>query len=68
MVERIYSPAEYEELKHRIGFRDLISDEQLDLRRIYDTRLYGRSNSGHRFGDAMDDEERFAVLEYLKLF
>ena len=35
-------------------------------RRIYDTRQPGRSNAGHTFGDHFSDEERRAVIEYLK--
>jgi Cytochrome c len=35
-------------------------------RRIYDTRLPGRSNSGHTYGDHLTDAERRAVIEYLK--
>ena len=35
-------------------------------RRIYDTTLPGRSNSGHPFGDKFTEEERMAVIEYLK--
>lgn len=33
---------------------------------IYDTTYWSQSNSGHTFGDALSDEERRAVLEYLK--
>ena len=33
---------------------------------IYDTTLPGYSNVGHTFGDVLDDEERTAVIEYLK--
>lgn len=33
---------------------------------IYDTRLPGYSNSGHPFGDHLSDEQRTAVLTYLK--
>lgn len=35
-------------------------------RHIYDTDLRGYSNAGHRFGDALSDAERAAVLEYIK--
>ncbi len=34
--------------------------------KIYDTTLAGYGNGGHGFGDAMTDDERTAVLEYLK--
>lgn len=33
---------------------------------IYDTRLPGYSNSGHIFGDHLGDQDRSALLEYLK--
>ena len=33
---------------------------------IYDTTVHGYGNGGHTFGDAFSDEERQAVLEYLK--
>ncbi|MFN3200663.1 MAG: hypothetical protein ACE366_19855 [Bradymonadia bacterium] len=32
----------------------------------YDTTELGYSNEGHTFGDALTDEERLALLEYLK--
>jgi mono/diheme cytochrome c family protein len=37
-----------------------------ERRRVYDTRQPGRSNAGHTFGDMLSDEERGAVIEYLK--
>jgi mono/diheme cytochrome c family protein len=33
---------------------------------IYDTTLPGHSNAGHTFGDALTEEDRSAVIEYLK--
>lgn len=33
---------------------------------IYDTTLFGYGNGGHTFGDHLSDDERAAVLEYLK--
>ena len=33
---------------------------------IYDTTLFGYGNGGHTFGDHLSDDERTAVLEYLK--
>jgi mono/diheme cytochrome c family protein len=38
----------------------------IELRKIYDTRQPGRSNGGHTFGDKFSDQERMAVIEYLK--
>ncbi len=33
---------------------------------IYNTTLKGYSNAGHTFGDALSNDERIAVIEYLK--
>ena len=38
----------------------------VELRKIYDTSLNGRSNRGHTYGDKLTEEERWAVIEYLK--
>jgi mono/diheme cytochrome c family protein len=35
-------------------------------RKYYDTSQPGRSNAGHTFGDHLTDEQRMAVIEYLK--
>jgi mono/diheme cytochrome c family protein len=37
-----------------------------ERRKIYDTTKPGRGNGGHTFGDDLTDEERWAVIEYLK--
>lgn len=34
--------------------------------KVYDTTQPGRGNTGHTFGDDLTDEERRAVIEYLK--
>ncbi|HJQ83155.1 MAG TPA: hypothetical protein VKA21_03705 [Candidatus Binatia bacterium] len=33
---------------------------------VYDTTFFSQSNAGHTFGDHLTDDERRAVLEYLK--
>lgn len=38
----------------------------IERRKVYDTTQPGRSNTGHTFGDHLTDEERFAIIEYLK--
>ncbi len=38
----------------------------IEQRKIYDTTLPGRGNAGHRYGDNLTEEERMAVIEYLK--
>lgn len=35
-------------------------------RRYFDTRQFGKSASGHLFPDLLNDEEKHAVIEYLK--
>jgi len=40
--------------------------DPVQRKRVYDTTLPGYSNQGHTFGDALSEEERRAVLEYLK--
>jgi len=57
----------------RLGWKITVLDEPPDSnlssferRKIYDTTLPGRGNGGHTFGDKLSDEERMAVIEYLK--
>ena len=38
----------------------------IDRRKVYDTTQPGRGNGGHTFGDKLPEEERMAVIEYLK--
>ncbi len=38
----------------------------IERRKIYNTRLPGRGNQGHTFGDNLSESERSAVIEYLK--
>ena len=38
----------------------------IDRRKVYDTTQPGRGNGGHTFGDDLTEEERMAVIEYLK--
>lgn len=40
----------------------------LERRKIYDTRKSGRGNQGHTYGDHLNEQERMAVIEYLKTF
>ena len=37
-----------------------------ERRKVYDTTQPGRGNGGHTFGDDLTDEQRMAVIEYLK--
>jgi len=42
------------------------SDQQLENRKIYNTHMYGQGNGGHQFTSVLTDQERKAILEYLK--
>ena len=33
---------------------------------LFDTRLPGNANTGHEYGTALSDEERWALVEYIK--
>jgi hypothetical protein len=37
-----------------------------ERRKVYDTTRPGQSNGGHTYGDDLTDDERLAVIEYLK--
>jgi Cytochrome c len=37
-----------------------------ELRKIYNSTQPGRTNTGHTYGDDFTEDERFAVIEYLK--
>jgi mono/diheme cytochrome c family protein len=38
----------------------------IERRKVYDTTLRGRGNGGHTFGDKLTEDQRAAVIEYLK--
>ncbi len=40
--------------------------QQLEERKIYNTNHYGLGNEGHEFTDVLTDQERWALIEYLK--
>ncbi|HEV3145042.1 MAG TPA: hypothetical protein VGZ47_14220 [Gemmataceae bacterium] len=53
----------------KVTVLDKPADESLPLlerRKIYDTTQPGRGNQGHTFGDKLREDERMAVIEYLK--
>ena len=38
----------------------------IERRKVYDTTRPGRRNTGHTFGDKLTEQQRMAVIEYLK--
>ena len=73
LFTRSYSTAEADYDQQRVGWKiaelDAPPDAKLpgiERRKVYDTSKPGRSNGGHTFGDVLSDEQRWAVIEYLK--
>ena len=63
--------ADYDKVK--IGWKVTVLEKPTDpklpaieRRKVYDTTQPGRSNVGHTYGDELSEEERGAVVEYLK--
>jgi mono/diheme cytochrome c family protein len=44
----------------------ILTDAQIEARKVYSTHKYSQSNTGHEFTDVLTDAERRAILEYLK--
>ncbi|RKR13033.1 cytochrome c [Maribacter vaceletii] len=61
--KRTFNTNDYDYVK--LGWNYTVESSQTD-KNTYDTTLKGYGNGGHRFGDKFSDEERKAVLEYLK--
>ncbi|MBO9687570.1 MAG: hypothetical protein J7598_13260 [Mitsuaria chitosanitabida] len=43
-----------------------VTDKQIQSRMYFNTYLYGQGNGGHDFTQSLTDQERWAILEYLK--
>ena len=50
----------------RVGWKYTESTADVSDRNVYDTSIEGYGNSGHRYGDKLSENERFALIEYLK--
>ena len=73
LFTRSYGTAEEDYDTEKLGLKFTILEQvpdaklpPLERRKIYDTTLPGRGNSGHTFGDVLTEAERRAVIEYLK--
>ncbi len=42
------------------------TDAQIEQRKIYNTYMYSQGNQGHEFTAVLTDQERKALIEYLK--
>jgi hypothetical protein len=57
---------EYDSSAEKAAAAPYKSKASLDQMFIYDTTGYGRGNKGHTFGDSLTEEERAAIIEFLK--
>jgi endo-cleaving rubber dioxygenase len=44
----------------------ILTDQQIEDRKIYNTLMYSQGNQGHEFTSVLTDTERKAIIEYLK--
>ncbi len=44
----------------------IMNDQQIEDRKVYNTNYYSQSNAGHEFTAVLTDQERRALVEYLK--
>jgi hypothetical protein len=49
----------------KMGIKYTVQTTKVDVK-TYDTSQFGYGNGGHYFGDALSNDERKAVIEYLK--
>ncbi len=70
---RSYRTGEADYDQEKLGWKVKVLDGPADAklpaierRKVYDTAQPGRGNGGHTFGDKLTEEERMAVIEYLK--
>lgn len=44
----------------------LLTNQQIEDRKVYNTKYYSQSNAGHEFTSVLTDQEVRAIMEYLK--
>ena len=49
-----------------VGFRSTPADDDCPNLFLFDTTLRGDGNGGHLYGTELPDEEKTALIEYLK--
>mgnify|MGYP002621837746 FL=1 len=57
---------EFDASAKRADGAPFLSEAEIEHGSVYDTKAFGHGNMGHPFGDMLNDEERFAVIEFLK--
>jgi hypothetical protein len=54
--------------RERVGFVSTVAAEGSRRYFRYDTRLPGNSNAGHVYGTTLSEEDKRAIVEYMKAF
>ncbi|AUM12592.1 rubber dioxygenase RoxB [Ketobacter alkanivorans] len=49
-----------------VDFPPIVTTENMENRKIYNTHMYSQGNEGHEFTAVLTDAERIAIIEYLK--
>lgn len=49
-----------------IGYPPIVTNGDMENRKIYNSHMYSQRNTGHEFTDVLTDAERLAIIEYLK--
>ncbi len=54
--------------QNSLGYQSFppIGRQGVEDRKVFNTRMFAKGNSGHEFGRALTDAERHAIIEYLK--
>ncbi len=70
---RSYRTGEDEYDRARLGWKVTVLEHspagdmpEFERRKVYDTTRPGQGNGGHTYGDDLTDDDRLAVIEYLK--
>ena len=66
MTHKALSRAEFEKSASNAADKPFMSRAAIDHGALYDTKGFGHGNMGHTFGDRLTENERFAIIEFLK--
>jgi endo-cleaving rubber dioxygenase len=53
-------------LAWNVLFPPTITNTDIENRKVYNVYMYGQGNGGHEFSSVLTDQERAAIIEYLK--
>ncbi len=66
MAYRELSREEFEQSAAAAAGKVFLAKEAVDHGAMYDTAAHGHGNMGHTFGDSLSNDERMAIIEFLK--